>query len=67
MASTPQVAGVVQVAVRVKSVPDAEPPLLLITLFVRLKDGATSLLVTVQVFVCPTASVPVQSAEKLAA
>src|SRR5437868_13529835 len=36
---------------------DAVPPLLLITCFLTISVGAMSLLVSVQVFVCPTASV----------
>jgi hypothetical protein len=55
------------VAVNVHAVGTADPPLLLVTVFTSVNDGATSSFVTVHVFVTPFAIEPVQSAEKLAA
>src|SRR6266571_1402445 len=59
--------GLVPVTDIVKSPATAVPPLSLTTCLMTISFGWTSLFVTVQVFVSPTAIVPEQSAEKLAA
>ena len=57
----------VPVTLIVKALATAVPPLLLTMCLITINCGPISSLVTVQVFVCPIAMLPEQSAEDVAA